>query len=397
MTSTLAPRPSSSHSALRRAGLGLILVLGSCATSQAGAGSDELFDVAADNARRGGERQSYLVTRALAPLVIDGVPDEESWRLAASTAAFVDIQGDRQPRPELETTAKLLWDERYLYIAAELEQPDLWATLTERDAVIFHDDDFEVFIDPDSDTRLYWEFEINALGTVWDLLLVRPYRDNGPPLNAFDTPGLESAVALGGSLNDARDRDSGWSVELAIPWAAMAPLTRGACPPADGDTWSLNFSRVEWHLDALPGGGYAKRADAAGQPLPEENWVWSPQGEINMHVPESWGRVQFRDVPVSEARGLELTPEPGFSTRLLLRGVKRAERAFFLREGHYTTDPRELGLAPRLGQALRIWRTPSGFEAELPGPEVEGRPSWLWIRADGSSGVRLAPGGGGSQ
>jgi hypothetical protein len=25
----------------------------------------------------------------------------------------------------------------------------------------------------------------------------------------------------------------------------------------------------------------------------EDNWVWSPQGLINMHVPEMWGRVRF--------------------------------------------------------------------------------------------------------
>ena len=57
----------------------------------------------------------------------------------------------------------MLWDDEYFYVAAELEEPDIWATLTERDAVIFYDNDFEIFIDPDGDSHEYYEFEMNAL------------------------------------------------------------------------------------------------------------------------------------------------------------------------------------------------------------------------------------------
>ena len=53
---------------------------------------------------------------------------------------------------------------RYFYVAAEMEEPHVWGTLTQHDAVIFQDNDFEVFIDPDGDNHEYYEFEINALG-----------------------------------------------------------------------------------------------------------------------------------------------------------------------------------------------------------------------------------------
>ena len=52
-------------------------------------------------------------------------------------------------------------------------------TLTERDSIIFHDNDFEVFVDSDSDNHQYYEIEISALNTVWDLRLVTPYRFGG--------------------------------------------------------------------------------------------------------------------------------------------------------------------------------------------------------------------------
>jgi hypothetical protein len=49
----------------------------------------------------------------------------------------------------------------------------------------------------------------------------------------------------------------------------------------------MNFSRVEWQIEA---GGHQYRK-VPGKP--EDNWVWSPQGVVNMHVPERWGYVQF--------------------------------------------------------------------------------------------------------
>src|SRR5262249_12833697 len=121
--------------------------------------------------------KAYLCRCAASPLVIDGRPDEAAWAAAPWTEDFVDIEGSAKPNPRLRTRAKLLWDDDYLYIAAELQEPHLWATLTNHDAVIFRDPDFEVFIDPLGQTEPYYEFEMNALNTAWDLLLDKPYMD----------------------------------------------------------------------------------------------------------------------------------------------------------------------------------------------------------------------------
>ena len=110
--------------------------------------------------------------RAL-PIVVDGRLDDAGWAAAPWSPSFVDIEGSRKPAPTFETRVKLLWDSTALYIGARLEDPDLRGTLRTRDTVIFLDNDFEVFLDPDGDTHHYYELEINALGTVWDLLLVK--------------------------------------------------------------------------------------------------------------------------------------------------------------------------------------------------------------------------------
>ncbi|PIV81679.1 carbohydrate-binding family 9-like protein [bacterium CG17_big_fil_post_rev_8_21_14_2_50_64_8] len=219
--------------------------------------------------------------------------DDTAWAAAPWTTDFVDIEGDRRPRPRFRTRAKMLWDDRFFYVAAELEEPNLWATLRERDSIIFHDNDFEVFLDPDGDSHLYTEIELTALNTVWDLLLVKPYRDGGPAIHAWDIPGLKTAVHLEGTLNEPGDDDTIWTVEIAIPFGVLAETTRAACPPRVGDRWRLNFSRVQWQLDVRDG-QYTKILDAdTGNPLPENNWVWSPQRKIAMHEPEYWGIVEF--------------------------------------------------------------------------------------------------------
>lgn len=241
--------------------------------------------------------RAYDCFRAATVPVIDGALSDSCWSAAPRSDVFVDIRGGAWPDPSLRTRARLLWDTDFLYVAAELEEPDLWATYAGRDMVVYHEHDFELFLDPDGDNHDYYELEINALGTVWDLFLTRPYRDDGTALSSWDIQGLQSAVALDGTLNNPGDRDRGWTVELALPWPALAQAARRPCPPAPGDAWRLNFSRVEWHLDVV-GGEYRKRTDpATGAAQPEENWVWSPQGLVAMHYPERWGLLRFQGEP----------------------------------------------------------------------------------------------------
>ena len=163
----------------------------------------------------------YVAYRTTAPIRIDGRLDDSGWGVSPWTETFVDIEGDRRPRPRLATRAKMLWDDNWFYIAAEMEEPDVWATLTERDSVIFRDNDFELFIDPDGDTHAYYELEVNALGTPWDLMLIKPYRDGGPAINGWNIDGLQVGVHVNGTLNRPGDRDQGWTVELALPWKIL--------------------------------------------------------------------------------------------------------------------------------------------------------------------------------
>jgi len=239
--------------------------------------------------------KTYHCERTPTPIVIDGDLSKTEWDAFGWTDDFVDIEGDLKPKPAFRTRVKMCWDDTYFYIAAEMEEPHVWATLTQRDSVIFHDNDFEVFLNPSCDTRNYYELEVNALNTVWDLLLRKPYRQGGKGENEYDIVGLKTAVKVHGTLNDASDKDRGWDVEIAMPWAAFNVHEPALKPgetrqaPKPGEQWKVNFSRVEWDVEVKDG----KYVKIPGRP--EHNWVWSPMGLIDMHLPERWGVVEFRD------------------------------------------------------------------------------------------------------
>jgi hypothetical protein len=323
--------------------------------------------------------RGYVASRAREAPRIDGRLDEAAWDDVAWTEPFLDIEGERRPAPRFETRVRMMWDETRLYIGAVLEEPHLQASLEKRDTVLYLDNDFEVFIDPDGDTHDYFELEVNALGTEWDLRLGKPYRDGGRADHAWDIAGLRTAVSLDGTLNDPSDRDRGWSVEIAIPFAAL-----GLEAPRDGEQWRLNFSRVEWAFD-VAGGGYRKKLDAAsGRPLPEDNWVWSPQYAVNMHMPELWGVVQFSALP--PGIGVGIAPLEDARECWSLRRLYYSQRAFRREHGRWAARLDELvlpGLDPGL-QLMPARERRAAPPGEAWSASLQGASGAVWrIRADG--------------
>lgn len=228
--------------------------------------------------------------------IIDGDINDDVWKLAPWTINFNDISGADFSKPTYDTRIKLLWDDSTLYIAAYLQEPHLWATITENESIIFYDNDFEVFIDPDGDNHNYFELEFNAFNTIWDLFLQRPYRDVVKADNSWNCKSLKSAVKLYGSINNPQgEKDSAWTIEIAIPFSSLSHYISddsleyySTVLPKVGAQWRMNFSRVQWDITH-------NNKEYIKLDKPEHNWVWSPQWEINMHMPEYWGYIDFID------------------------------------------------------------------------------------------------------
>jgi hypothetical protein len=321
--------------------------------------------------------KGYVCYRAKQPPRIDGRLDDECWTDAPWTDAFVDIEDAAKPRPRFRTRAKLLWDEECLYIGAELEEPHVWGTLTTHDAVIFQDNDFELFIDPVGDNHEYYELEVNALNTTWDLLLDKPYKDGGKADNRWEFAGMKTAVHVDGTLNNPADVDRGWSVEIAIPWTALAKHAHRPTPPADGDQWRMDFSRVEWQTE-IKEGRYRKLPHVA-----ENNWVWSPPGIIDMHRPERWGYIQFSTARPGEAK---FQPDPTLPARDLLMEIYHRQKSYQAHEMKWSGRLDQLGMKPDAWKSLakppNLRLTDEGFEATQELPAANGKTQLLHVRQD---------------
>lgn len=257
----------------------------------------------------------YTCLRAPAPITVDGDLEKEPWRRAPRSSRFVDlVSGDPG---WYDTRMACLWDDERFYVAYWIEEPQVRATLRERDSFIWNDNDVELFIAGDD---CYYELEINAFGTIYEAFLIwqdahgRGSRFDRPQFDLhtrdvdtlggfndrsrwrrhprgrrwiffdYDFAGLQTAVRVQGSINDPSVIDRGWTVEIALPWRGMADLfSSPRVPPRDGDLLRCDFSRFE-------------NLHSAGREVaPAPGWALNPHGVYDSHIPECFSYVHFSD------------------------------------------------------------------------------------------------------
>ncbi|RDC62565.1 carbohydrate-binding family 9-like protein [Adhaeribacter pallidiroseus] len=318
------------------------------------------------------EPQRYTTYFAPNPPVVDGNITEAAWQAAPWTDYFTDIEGDQNPRPTYKTRVKILWNDTCLFLAAELEEPQVWATLKKHDAIIYQDNDFEIFIDPDNDTHHYFEIEVNALNTLFDLYLDKPYRNGGLALIPWRAEGLQSAVQVQGTLNQPQDIDKSWTVEMVIPFRTMK--TGKITTPSDKDFWRINFSRVHWDT-SIKNGLYEKITDSQGKPKPEHNWVWSPQGLINMHFPERWGYLFFSRQPAPKEPAAVFTLPTAEKQKKYLWNIYYLQKEYYQKHRQYARTLLDLAapanklLPPETSPEIKLEATTHQFMAYCTGPD----------------------------
>eukprot|EP00995_Heteronema_vittatum_P007481 NODE_262_length_1564_cov_4.591419_g187_i0.p1 GENE.NODE_262_length_1564_cov_4.591419_g187_i0~~NODE_262_length_1564_cov_4.591419_g187_i0.p1 ORF type:complete len:446 (-),score=116.13 NODE_262_length_1564_cov_4.591419_g187_i0:118-1455(-) len=298
-----------------------------------------LMEAAADDcAFRTTYPKQYVAYRVTEPPTLDGRLDDPAWTEVAWTTDFLDISGPTFPTPRYRTAAKIRWDDEYLYVAAWLEEPDVWANLTARNSVVFHDNDFEIFLSTDGTHHYYKEFEVNALNTVWNLMLNRPYLNGGGENSSrvFGAQGYDidcrTAVHIDGSLNDLETTDRGWSVEVALPLDRLNLNNLATLPPRHGQYWRIDFSRVEWRVRPCPA---CRPAPYEKLPGREDNWVYAATGHINMHMPEYWAYLQFSTAQVNTS---EAVPDPDWTVRHLAMQLYEAQLAYRHKHSKYTAN-----------------------------------------------------------
>lgn len=185
---------------------------------------------------------TVILRKAEGPITIDGVADEPGWRAAAVQTDFASAEGC--PELDEKTSAKMTWDDQFLYVFVEVDDADVWSPFTQHDDHLWEADVVEVFIDADGNGRGYVELQVNPRNAQFDTWFAvgRPNRDD-----SFSA-GMQTQVTVKGTLDDRDDGDSGWDVEIAIPHAAVKgkdAAMKVAVPPRPGDRWRLNVVRVD--------------------------------------------------------------------------------------------------------------------------------------------------------
>ena len=325
------------------------------------------------------------------PFIIDGNIDKDVWQQAEWSEPFGDITGNplfQDERggvrersvvggdeaatspptmiPPAFTRFKALFDDTHLYIAAILEPSEYFGTqahFTERNSPIYQkDSDFEVFVDAVNSHSFYKEFEVNALNTVWNLMLDKPYMDGGKEHSAREhEPGdvlyyevfhqKSATKVIKGVLNS--EKGVVWTVEVAMAYTDIFAQT-GTLPttPRKGDMWRVNFSRVELKGDV--------------------NWTWQPQiiwdgtkhsGVVNMHLPDAWGYFVFNQ---TEKR------DPLWPAKIAAMNLYYAQHLYHAANGVYTDQLEKLQqytdaqlIAPFVGR-LSITTEGGKFSVDVP-------------------------------
>jgi len=270
-----------------------------------------------DSHRESANQPDYVAHRTVAPININGDVTKTQWTEAVWSRRFVDMASGR--RGMYDTRAAIVWDNTNLYIAFVAEEPFVCAELTERDSIVFQENDLEVFIDG---RDCYYELEVNAANTVYEVFFIwrdaytrggrfdQPQFDVHSPaaytfggdydrtatsfwtgthprgvrwaFTDFDMPGMRTAVQVDGTLNDDSDVDGGWSLEIAIPWSGLDLLADGrSLPPQPGDEWRMFLGRFQ-------------RLELGGKEvLPHPATALTSHGVYDTHQPDRWSRIRF--------------------------------------------------------------------------------------------------------
>lgn len=213
------------------------------------------------------------VRRAATRPLIDGKLNDPAWQRAE--AVVFQFPWQDQTGAKQKTTARLLWDDQFLYIGYDCEDADLTAHYAHRDDPTYKDDAVEAFINPrPAQTDLYLGFEMNALATMYDYVM---FAGKGL-FKRLNLEGMQLSTNLNGTLNARGDKDTGWTLEVAIPFTEFEPLFQGQHPKA-GDTWAINLNR--W--------------DGTEPDRRLSQWSDSGLARPNPHNPRRFGTMVFVD------------------------------------------------------------------------------------------------------
>ncbi len=233
------------------------------------------------------EKSDIVAIRATSPITIDGKLDEKAWQDApAHDFVHPAIYLENRPKELQEFfskgvvekgTVKIVYDDKNIYFAFELEDKDI---LAEGNGVQLHHyrlgDTAEIFLKPLNETW-YWELYVTPHSQQTS------FRYDGRGVmglpSSFSTtpmlPGMKSVSTYVGTLNNSWDEDTKWYSEVVIP---LDELTQRGVKLDDKTPWLVFFGRYNY-----------------GRSMPlYENSVVPKMNRLNHHSYEEFGLLKLK-------------------------------------------------------------------------------------------------------
>ncbi|HEY3297610.1 MAG TPA: carbohydrate-binding family 9-like protein [Armatimonadota bacterium] len=209
------------------------------------------------------------------PITVDGHLSESVWGLA-TPIQFCGIDDGKAPNSN--TVARVLWDDKYLYVGYRAYDKDIWSYFTKRDSWCYWEDCLELFFKTDPAKEPYYNYEINALGTIYDAFIQKKNAggEDNHRWNMWNTEGIQIGTFVKGTINDQRDVDEYWQREMAIPFSSM-PTLKGQIP-RPGDKWKILLGRYDYSVYLTSG---------------VETSSSTPRPVDNFHDDSSWVTLEF--------------------------------------------------------------------------------------------------------
>ncbi len=179
-----------------------------------------------------------VARRTSDPPVIDGALDEPVWEDAIAYLLGDSLEGE--PTSGHATTVLLAWDTTALYVAARMDDDDIWSQYEGHDDPLWKAEAFELFLFGDASRRRYLELQVSPRGVTFDARFDEYRRGD----ERWDGQ-WQAAVTVDGTALRRDDRDRGWVVEMAVPFAMICEHTALACPPDVGTTTRINAFRLD--------------------------------------------------------------------------------------------------------------------------------------------------------
>ncbi len=172
---------------------------------------------------------------------LTGDGENKQW----SGADWVEMLALKSADKAFTTRFKIMYSATGIYVFGECQDGQISTDYTTDQGDIWKGDVFEVFLQTDPENPLYFEYEINPLGTELAILVPNNKGDffGWSPWHYEGDRRVQKAVKIHGGKPASGEKIDAWTVEIFFPYTLFKALKN--VPPISGTIWKANFCRID--------------------------------------------------------------------------------------------------------------------------------------------------------